>query len=58
MKRILIFAIVGLVMFGAGFGGAALAIYPLLSKYLTQEWIMAGFGIGGLLILLFSLARR
>ena len=40
------------------FGGAALAIYPLLSKYLTQEWIMAGFGIGGLLILLFSLARR
>ena len=40
------------------FGGAALAVYPLLSKYLTQEWIMAGFGIGGLLILLFSLARR
>ena len=40
------------------FGGAALAVYPLLSKYLTQEWIMAGFGIGGLLILLFSLVRR
>ena len=40
------------------FGGAALAVYPLLSKYVTQEWIMAGFGIGGLMILLFSMFRR
>ena len=40
------------------FGGAALAVYPLLSQYVTQEWIMAGFGIGGLMILLFSMFRR
>lgn len=40
------------------FCGAALAVYPLLSKYLSQEWIMAIFGIGGLGILLLSLIRK
>lgn len=40
------------------FCGAAIAVYPLLSKYLSQEWIMAIFGIGGLGILLLSLIRK
>ena len=37
------------------FCGAALAVYPLLSQYLTPQWIMAIFGVGGLGILLLSL---
>ncbi|MBQ4401285.1 MAG: hypothetical protein II832_03880 [Synergistaceae bacterium] len=40
------------------FCGAALAVYPLLSQYLTPEWIMAIFGAGGLGILLLSIVRR
>ena len=40
------------------FCGAALAVYPLLSQYLTPQWIMAIFGIGGLGILLLSLRRK
>ena len=40
------------------FCGAALAVYPLLSQYLTPQWIMATFGVGGLGILLLSLRRK
>ena len=40
------------------FCGAALAVYPLLSQYLTPQLIMAVFGIGGLGILLLSLHRK
>ena len=40
------------------FCGAALAVYPLLSQYLTPQWIMAIFGVGGLGILLLSLRRK
>lgn len=40
------------------FCGAALAVYPLMSQYLTPEWIMAIFGAGGLGILLLSLLRK
>ncbi|MBQ2615751.1 MAG: hypothetical protein IJG51_09975 [Synergistaceae bacterium] len=40
------------------FCGAALAVYPLLSQYLTPQWIMATFGVGGLGILLLSLRHK
>ena len=40
------------------FCGAAIALYPLLSQYLTKEWITATFGIAGICILCMSLWRR
>ncbi len=46
--------------FGAMFTfcGAAVAVYPLLEKYLLTEWILAGYGVTGFLVLLLSLFRR
>ena len=41
------------------FCGAALAVYPLLKQYsLSDEWIIGGLGIGGLLLVLVSMFRK
>ena len=38
--------------------GACMSVYPLLKQYVSEEWIMCGFGVVGVLILLISIFRK